>query len=618
MAVIKTIFKGESLSMLFTFPVAYDMARIEKHEVYIGETAFTGTVSGKTIALKLKSDDTGAMSGQYKVSLWLDDSILGVRKPYLGDIVFSNTNATPHNTSTSNISDIIIPIVISETAVTVGDILYNILKGDKGDAFLYSDFTPEQVEALKVKGDKGDSFEYEDFTPEQITVLQQPATDIASTVSQAEGLRVTAESGRVTAEGLRVTAESNRSGAELLRSGAESDRGGAELLRAGAEDTREGNEDDREQAEALRVQAEIDRQSNTGTAIQNAETATGQANDAAALANSKATLANDAATNANTKAGLADTAATNANTKAGLADTAATTADNARLAIQADLALKENTSNKQNSLATDGTGVKFPTVDAVNAGLAAKQNISLFSTYTHTTNKEVYISAVDVDTNTFTSVAHGLVNTNEVYITFQNNLGNVIAGSVLPGGMTTKIAGSFYVINKTNDTFQLSLTSGGAAIDLTANAGMNLSKWHFEKITDNIMITGIPALTKRIKAILYGRTVQPPVIGAGLISINAVPYNANWYSGTGFSWGINDYCGTIYHYIEVEIDTNSMLKVSATGFRIYHNTISANTNEIINKSSIYSDVNYVNVNISSVIFANIRLANGAKIEIYTL
>ena len=86
---------------------------------------------------------------------------------------------------------------------------------------------------------KGDAFEYSDFTPEQIEVLQQPATDIASTVSQAEGLRVTAESGRVTAEGLRVTAESNRAGAE-----------------------------------SLRVTAEQTRQTNTETAIQNAANAT--------------------------------------------------------------------------------------------------------------------------------------------------------------------------------------------------------------------------------------------------------------------------------------------------------------------------------------------------------
>ena len=30
-----------------------------------------------------------------------------------------------------------------------------VIKGDKGDAFVYDDFTPEQLEALKVKGDTG-------------------------------------------------------------------------------------------------------------------------------------------------------------------------------------------------------------------------------------------------------------------------------------------------------------------------------------------------------------------------------------------------------------------------------------------------------------------------------
>ena len=41
-----------------------------------------------------------------------------------------------------------------------------------------------------------------------------------------------------------------------------------------------------------------------------------------------------------------------------------------------ELALKELKANKQNSLAVDGTGTKFPTVDAVNAGLAAKANVA--------------------------------------------------------------------------------------------------------------------------------------------------------------------------------------------------------------------------------------------------
>lgn len=44
------------------------------------------------------------------------------------------------------------------------------LKGEKGDAFVYSDFTPEQLAALK--GEKGDAFTYSDFTAEQLAALK--------------------------------------------------------------------------------------------------------------------------------------------------------------------------------------------------------------------------------------------------------------------------------------------------------------------------------------------------------------------------------------------------------------------------------------------------------------
>jgi len=45
-------------------------------------------------------------------------------------------------------------------------------KGDKGAPFVFEDFTPEQLEALKIKGDKGEPFTYEDFTPEQLEALK--------------------------------------------------------------------------------------------------------------------------------------------------------------------------------------------------------------------------------------------------------------------------------------------------------------------------------------------------------------------------------------------------------------------------------------------------------------
>ena len=52
------------------------------------------------------------------------------------------------------------------------------LTGPQGEPFKYEDFTPEQLEALKVKGDKGDkgdAFTYADFTPEQLASLKGPA-----------------------------------------------------------------------------------------------------------------------------------------------------------------------------------------------------------------------------------------------------------------------------------------------------------------------------------------------------------------------------------------------------------------------------------------------------------
>ena len=343
MAEIKTIYKGESITLLFTFPAAYDMARLATQKVFVGETEFAGVKDGQTVKMQLKSSDTDRMIGTHKVVLWMNDATLGLRKPYCGELIVAKTQAAGNTVSVSNISDIIIPIVISETAITVGDVLYNYVKGDpftysdftpeqlealkvKGDAFEYSDFTPEQIEALKVKGDKGDN-EFQTWLAQgnegtyadYLAVLQQPATEAAGTLTQAVNTKL----------------------------------------------------------------GEAD------TAIQNAETATTNASNAASLANAKAGLADTKATLADQKANLADAAATNANTKAGLADTAATNANNVANTYASELALKELKANKQNNLAVDGTGTKFPTVDAVNAGLGNSGIRALFiargATYNATT-----------------------------------------------------------------------------------------------------------------------------------------------------------------------------------------------------------------------------------------
>jgi hypothetical protein len=66
-------------------------------------------------------------------------------------------------------------------------------------------------------------------------------------------------------------------------------------------------------------------------------------------------------------------------------------------------------------------------------------------------------TGVNTTTNVFTSTAHGLVNGAE--LNYNNQGGTTITG--LTSGT------DYFVVNKTTDTFQLALTSGGAAIDIS-------------------------------------------------------------------------------------------------------------------------------------------------------
>jgi len=68
------------------------------------------------------------------------------------------------------------------------------------------------------------------------------------------------------------------------------------------------------------------------------------------------------------------------------------------------------------------------------------------------------VDAADVTANAITCSAHGYVNTDRV-MTF-----NVFA-ETLPAGLTEGTL--YFVVGATTDTFQVSLTSGGAAVDIT-------------------------------------------------------------------------------------------------------------------------------------------------------
>lgn len=97
------------------------------------------------------------------------------------------------------------------------------------------------------------------------------------------------------------------------------------------------------------------------------------------------------------------------------------------------------------------------------------------------------VDATDVTNNTITSSAHGLANADRVV------LFNVFAESI-PTGITE--GGVYFVVGSATDTFQIALTSGGAAVDLTAQGELYFQKVIPEVFASQGQITvAISALT---------------------------------------------------------------------------------------------------------------------------
>ncbi len=69
------------------------------------------------------------------------------------------------------------------------------------------------------------------------------------------------------------------------------------------------------------------------------------------------------------------------------------------------------------------------------------------------------VGTADDTSNAITSNGHGLVNDDRVFL-------ESVASEALPTGLLATLV--YFVVNATTDTFKLSLTSGGSAVDITA------------------------------------------------------------------------------------------------------------------------------------------------------
>lgn len=254
---------------------------------------------------------------------------------------------------------------------------------------------------------------------------------------------------------------------------------------------------------------------------------------------------------------------------------------------------------------------KVTGLDATLADITQYLNTPI-ATYTHSTNKEVVVSAVDTTADIFTSVAHGLNNGDKIYPISNYNAGAIYPIDKYPGGIGY-ITGGYFVVNKTNDTFQLSLTSGGAAIDLTTNANLDLTKWHFETVISDLTISGLPNLVN-CKVLIKGKCLKN---GCGVFILpNNIAAVQDWvstiigtYTYSSFTCG-----GDLATDIEAIISYKRWLTVKVKGMKSTSATSSSNSNSLIDK--IIKNPNYRDSTITSILFVDSTFANGTVVEVY--
>lgn len=130
---LATFKQGESVTLGFSLPTDYDLDRIDLIKCYLGSKLIANTITDNVVRCELTSEYTKNLYGDYKLVFWLDDSELGVKKTYTGDITFNSTGANAYNESVNLGFDVLIELEITETTISVSHVLYNYFKGDKGD-----------------------------------------------------------------------------------------------------------------------------------------------------------------------------------------------------------------------------------------------------------------------------------------------------------------------------------------------------------------------------------------------------------------------------------------------------------------------------------------------------
>lgn len=364
---------------------------------------------------------------------------------------------------------------------------------------------------------------------------------------------------------------------------------------------------------------------NANTATQNAITATNEANTATVSANQAAQTANASATSADNSADLATLAATNANDAATAANTAANFANSQRgwspkFVFEEDGAQRlvkklDSWIGGTGTAPTDNVGMYvadsgYVADKSLAENFKGAQGDNLIFEYVHSGNKEVYVESIDYTTNTFTSVGHGF--TNNQRVCFNVDVYDVLFPSaVVPISGLSNVLPVFYIVNTTSDTFQISLTSSGAAVTLTNKPTIDLTKFTVSTYIDQLLFSNFPPDIKCCEVQITGRSMYGNGNG---IYVSPLGINIwGWFNRS--NKGLKRYVGGTCMINTVEI-------LNVTGGFIYSNVRGKVVNNISDTSNSEFLINTAYYQPTSENFINnikidgISMHNGFSVKIY--
>jgi hypothetical protein len=257
---------------------------------------------------------------------------------------------------------------------------------------------------------------------------------------------------------------------------------------------------------------------------------------------------------------------------------------------------------------------------------------TLVASYTHTKNKEVAVSAINYTDGTFSSTGHGLALNDTVTIIPNKdmvnsgvNAGN--GGSYVVGYYPTGISArtKYYVVNPQTDSFQLSATSGGAAIVPTnPNSTVDVTKWHFERQVDSTIDFGtLPAAGSKFRIVLSGKVLRS---NTGQLNVYAgslqFPYTNLLVSTntimSGFGNGVWSLAGDMHTYREYDLNSEGYYYIRQRGVDYATNTTSAYTATVRDNTGICQDYTFFNKQITKITIINIDAANGLTVQLYSM